>query len=160
MWAMFSLLFVASQGLAAEPAITAKHKEPAVVPPAATVEASGSKTPAVSTEAAVALPQDQKMRAVQALERAVKADIDNPELWLHLGFSYRKVEKLDWAQQAFEKVISLDPKNDDALFMLGLIYEKGKRTQDAQRVWKQYLTDVSDPEKRRMAEKHIHHLSR
>ena len=103
--------------------------------------------------------KEQKERAVAAFEQNVKADPSNPELWVHLGFACRKVDNLDGARQAFEKVASLDPKNQDALFMLGLIYEKMKQPQDALRVWKQYLSVATDPEKRDKAQNHIHHLS-
>src|SRR5690348_4097102 len=59
-----------------------------------------------------------KEKAVAALEEDVKADPQNAELWLHLGFAYRKSDQLDKAQQAFEKVHTMDPRNEDALFML------------------------------------------
>jgi cytochrome c-type biogenesis protein CcmH/NrfG len=106
-----------------------------------------------------AASQEQKETAVAALEQDVKANPNNTELWLHLGFAYRKAGQIDLSQNAFEKAASLDPKNTDALFMLGLIYEKKHMTQDAQRVWKQYLDTAKDTEKRRDAEKHLHHLS-
>ena len=103
--------------------------------------------------------QEQKERAAAALEQAVKAEPGNAELWLHLGFAYRKLARLDQAREAFEKASSLDPQNQEALYMLGLIYEKDKRSQDALRVWKQYLSVATDEEKRATAENHIHHLS-
>src|SRR5438552_1178611 len=102
---------------------------------------------------------DDKEAAVSALEQNVKANPTNPELWLHLGFAYRKVDQMDQAQNAFQKVISLDPRNRDALFMLGLIYEKKHQAQDALNAWKQYLPLETDPAKRAVAEKHIHLLS-
>lgn len=104
-------------------------------------------------------PQAQKERAAATLEQDVKSDPQNAELWLHLGFAYRKLDQLDRAQGAFEKASSLAPQNQEALYMLGLIYEKEKRTGDALRVWKQYLAVVTDPEKRNVADTHIHHLS-
>jgi len=103
--------------------------------------------------------KEQKERAVAALEQAVKTDPANSELWMHLGFACRKVDNMNRAKEAFEKAASLDPKNQDALFMLGLIYEKMKQPQDALRVWKQYLSVATDPEKRDTAQNHIHHLS-
>jgi cytochrome c-type biogenesis protein CcmH/NrfG len=117
---------------------------------------------AVGLCAVQALPagqQEQREKAADVLEREVQADPGNAELWLHLGFAQRKLDRLDRAREAFEKASSLDPGNQEALYMLGLIYEKDKRTQDALRVWKQYLSVASDPEKRATAENHIHHLS-
>jgi cytochrome c-type biogenesis protein CcmH/NrfG len=114
-------------------------------------------SPVLAAEAPAA--GDSKERAVSSLELAVKNDPQNAELWGHLGFAYRKLDRLDAARDAFEKASSIDPQNRDALYMLGLIYEKDGRKQDALRVWKQYLTLVTDPEKRNMAENHIHHLS-
>ncbi len=103
--------------------------------------------------------QQDKERAVTALNEVIKKDPNNAELWLHLGFAYRKINKISQAQQAFEKTAELNPENQEALFMLGLIYEKNKQTQKALKAWKQYLSVSTDPEKRSLAEKHIHHLS-
>lgn len=104
--------------------------------------------------------QAQKEQAAQALEQAVKTAPNNAELWVHLGFAYRKTNDMAKSKDAFEKAISIDPKNQDALFMLGLIYENNKQTADALRVWKQFLESNPDPSKREVAENHIHHLSR
>jgi len=98
-------------------------------------------------------------RAVDVLKENVVKDPSNPELWLHLGFAYRKQGNLPQACEAFEKAISLDPQNQESLFMLGLLYEKSNKTSEALRVWKQYLATSTDPDKRAMAEKHIHQLS-
>lgn len=102
---------------------------------------------------------DDKERAVAALETALKADPSNTELWIHLAFAQRKLDRIDQAQASFEKAVSLSPKNEDALYMLGLIYEKKEMKADALRTWKQYLTVSTNPEKKSVAEKHIHHLS-
>lgn len=100
-----------------------------------------------------------KERAVAALETALKADPSNAELWIHLAFAQRKLDRLDAAQAAFEKAAGLKPDNEDALYMLGLIYEKKEMKADALRVWKKYLSVSTNPEKKSVAEKHIHHLS-
>src|SRR5690349_12991795 len=101
---------------------------------------------------------DDKGRASAALEQAVKADPNNAELWLHLGFAYRKQDRLDDAARAFEKASTLDPKNQESLYMLGLIYEKQGKNADALRVWKQYASVATDPEKKSTADNHIHRL--
>src|SRR5262245_45255331 len=97
-------------------------------------------------------------RAVAALEQDVKTDPNNAELWLHLGFAYRKLGKIDDAQKAFEKSSTLNPRATDAFFMLGLIYESKHQTADAEKAWKAYLASETDGTKREMAEKHLHHL--
>jgi cytochrome c-type biogenesis protein CcmH/NrfG len=101
----------------------------------------------------------QKERAVSALEQDTKTDPNNAELWLHLGFAYRKLDKIDQSQNAFEKAALLNPQAKDAYFMLGLIYESKHQKAEAEKAWKSYLAVEKDPEKRAVAEKHIHHLS-
>ena len=100
-----------------------------------------------------------KERAVAALEQDLKTDPNNSELWLHLGFAYRKMGNMDQAQAAFEKASSLNPREPDAFYMLGLIYESKHQTQAAEKAWKDYLAAETDSSKRAIAEKHIHHLS-
>lgn len=104
-------------------------------------------------------PSPAKQDAVAALEQDVKSNPNNSELWLHLGFAYRKVGQVDSAQSAFQKAASLDPRNREAFYMLGLIYEKKNMTSDAQRAWTQYMQTETDPAKRAEAERHLHHLA-
>ena len=105
-----------------------------------------------------AVPNDQQ-EAVSTLEQDVKASPNNPELWLHLGFAYRKVDQMDQAQNAFQKALSLNPNSKEATSMLALIYEKKQQKPEALRMWKSYLALENDTAKREMAEKHIHQLS-
>jgi cytochrome c-type biogenesis protein CcmH/NrfG len=102
---------------------------------------------------------DQKERATAALEQTVKADPNNSELWLHLGFAHRKLGEIDQAQKAFEKAAFLNPKEEDAFYMLGLIYESKHQNPKALNAWKNYLAAETDAGKRATAENHIHHLS-
>src|SRR5689334_3271556 len=106
-----------------------------------------------------ASPGTQRERAATAIEEDLKTDPNNAELWLHLGFAYRKLNKIDQAQSAFEKVVALSPNNKDATFMLGLIYESKNMKAEAEKAWKNYMATETDPEKRAIAEKHIHHLT-
>jgi cytochrome c-type biogenesis protein CcmH/NrfG len=117
----------------------------AIVPPG---RATGSAT-----------ASGQKERAASALEEDIKADPTNAELWLHLGFAQRKLGQINDAQKAFEKVTSLNPQLQDAYYMLGLIYESKHMTPEAKKAWEQYLTAETNPDRRAIAEKHIHHLS-
>lgn len=104
------------------------------------------------------MSSDPQTRTVGVLEQAVKNDPANPELWTHLGFAYKKIGELDQAQAAFEKAVSINTRSTDALFMLGLIYESKHDTVQADKTWKNYLAVETDPGKRSIAEKHIHHL--
>ena len=101
----------------------------------------------------------QKERTVSALEEDVKRDPTNSELWVHLGFAYRKAGQINDAQKAFEKVTLLNPQSREAYSMLGLIYESKHMTPEAKKAWEQYLATETDAEKRAIAQKHIHHLS-
>lgn len=114
-----------------------------------------SPAPAAEPPAA----RQEKERAISALETAIKADPNNAELWIHLAFANRKLDRIDRAQEAFEKAVALSPGNQDALYMLGLIYEKKEMKAEALKTWKQYLAVSTNPEKKTVAEKHIHHLS-
>ena len=113
----------------------------------------------IPSHAADASPNGAQVRAASALEQDLKTDPNNPELCLHLGFAYRKMNKIDQAQAAFEKAAGLAPNAKDAYFMLGLIYESKNMKQEGEEAWKKYLAAETDPEKRALAEKHIHHLS-
>ena len=104
-------------------------------------------------------PNAAQTRAIEALAQDVKKDPNNSELWLHLGFAYRKTNHIDQAQSAFEKAVSLNPHAKDANFMLGIIYESKHMTAEAEMAWENYMAAETDPEKRAIAEKHIHHLS-
>ena len=101
----------------------------------------------------------QQQRATAALEQDLKTDPNNSELWLHLGFAYRKTDNIDKARSAFEKASALNPQEKDAYYMLGLIYESQHNTTAAQKAWKDYLAAETNADKRAVAEKHIHHLS-
>lgn len=102
---------------------------------------------------------EQRERTINALQDDLKTDPTNADLWLHLGFAYRKTDKIDDAQKAFEKAVSLDANNRDGLYMLGLIYEKKHDTQKALETWKRYVAVENDAEKKNIGQKHIHHLS-
>jgi cytochrome c-type biogenesis protein CcmH/NrfG len=114
---------------------------------------------AVPARAATPAASDPQTRAASALEDDLKTDPNNAELWLHLGFAYRKISQIDKAQTAFEKATSLSPNMKDAYFMLGLIYESKHMDEQAQKAWKSYMTAETDPDRRAIAQKHIHHLA-
>jgi len=102
-------------------------------------------------------PED-KEQAVAVLEQAVKTNPNNSEIWVHLGFAYRKAEKIDQARDAFEKAASLNPQATEAYYMLGLIYESKHDTASATKAWQNYMAAEKDLEKRAIAQKHLHVL--
>jgi len=106
-----------------------------------------------------ATPTDEQKRVVTVLEQAVKTDGGNSELWVHLGFAYRKSGQMDLSQAAFEKAAQLNPKGTDAFYMLGLIYENKHDNTAAEKAWTSYMANESDASKRRVAEKHIHQIN-
>ncbi len=99
-----------------------------------------------------------QQRAAAALEQALKADPANPELWLHLGFAYRKLNQLDQAETAFQKAATINPHEEDAFYMIALIDEKKGQKKEAAQAWKNYMGAETDPVKRTVAQKHIHQL--
>jgi len=103
--------------------------------------------------------KDQEQRVVEALRQDLKADPSNAELWVHLGFAYRKAEDIDQALAAFQKASQLNPQESDAFYMLGIIYENKRQKPEALQAWKDYLAVTTDPVKRDVAQKHIHHLN-
>ena len=96
--------------------------------------------------------------ARSVLEAAVQAHPQNAELYVHLGFAYRKLEKADDAQKAFEKAIEIDPKKAEAHYMLGLIYEKKNINDKALSAWKSCLSAAKDEGMKDTAQRHIHRL--
>lgn len=100
------------------------------------------------------------LRAKAVLEAAIQKDPENSELWLHLGFVFKKLGDVDAAQAAFENSVRLNPKNAGAHYMLGLIYEKKKRTEQAIAAWKACLEHAKDDNMREIARKHLAHLQK
>ena len=101
----------------------------------------------------------QETRTIAVLEQALKTDPTNGDLWIHLGFAYRKSGDIDQAQKAFTQAATLSPQDPDSLYMLGLIAESTHQTADALRWWKKYVAVETDPAKKAVGENHIHHLT-
>lgn len=115
------------------------------------LSALGKWTPSV-------LSQEPQERAITALEQDVHSDPNNSELWMHLGFAYRRAKQLDRAQEAFEKAVALNPRSVESLSMLGLIYESKHMDAAAEKAWQDYLAIETDPNRRAIAQKHIHRI--
>lgn len=105
-------------------------------------------------------PDPEVLRAKTVLEEAIKKDPENSELWLHLGFVFKKLGDVDGSQKAFEKSVALNPKNTSAHYMLGLIYEKKKMVEQAIAAWKACLELTKEDTMREIAKKHLAHLQK
>src|SRR5262249_58391907 len=66
----------------------------------------------------VALQQNDVDTAVDAFEKAVRADPDTPMLRLRLATLYVRNGKLDKARDQCERVVAAEPDNLDALALL------------------------------------------
>jgi len=69
--------------------------------------------------------------AHRILERLVKSERSNPEIWFNLGSALRKLSRRDEALAAFEKVLALEPRNIAALLEKGSIQEDRGSTRTA-----------------------------
>jgi len=97
----------------------------------------------------------------QVAERLEKAVVQKPadaKLYIHLGFVYSKLEKIDDAQRAFENAVLADPSVGKAYFMLGLIYEKKDLKEKAVWAWQSCLRYAEDEHEKETARRHLHHL--
>src|SRR6185295_17655620 len=94
--------------------------------------------PLIASAQEAAVPDDVP-RAKAAIQKALDADPNNAQLWIHMGFIDHKLGDLDGAQAAFEKVVSLRATETSAHYMLALIYEKKNLTDKAVASWKACL---------------------
>lgn len=81
--------------------------------------------PLVLNETAIrALVAGDVQGAHRILERLVKSERSNPEIWFNFGSALRRLSRLDDALTAFEKVLSLEPQNIAAVLEKGAIQEE------------------------------------
>ena len=69
--------------------------------------------------------------AHRILERLVKSERSNPEIWFNFGSALRKLGRPDQALVVFEKVLSLEPRNLAAQLEKGSIEEEKHATRAA-----------------------------
>ncbi|MCZ6558248.1 MAG: tetratricopeptide repeat protein [SAR324 cluster bacterium] len=82
--------------------------------------ASSSKPPVTSYSKGVRAVQGGDFRsAIVLLERAVARDGRNADAYNYLGFSYRKLGKLDTALKHYRKALEIDPKHKGAHEYIG-----------------------------------------
>lgn len=67
-------------------------------------------------------------------------------------------EDINTVQSMHEKSLAANPKDLNSLFVLALVYEKKDQKAQALQMWQRYLAVETQPERRAVAEKHIHLL--
>ncbi|PIS47699.1 MAG: hypothetical protein COT17_02115 [Elusimicrobia bacterium CG08_land_8_20_14_0_20_51_18] len=97
---------------------------------------------------------------IGAAKKEISIKINVVENYLKIGHLYSRIDNVDQAQAAFESALSLDPKNARAHFMLGLIFEKKKLTAQAIHHWQQCQSNTTNPEIKKIAQKHLDYLTR
>lgn len=78
-------------------------------------------------------------RAVNFLERAIKADSKNYRAHMHLGISLFRLNLLEKAQKAFARVTELQPEGFEAHFLLGNTFANLNKRQDARKAYRRAL---------------------
>ncbi len=129
-----------------------------VLASAGVLAASGrvAAKPAASPVAAV--PSANEEQAIHVLERGVNEYPDNAQLWISLGFAYRKSGDIDHAENAFLRAARLNPRDAESNYMLGLIYEKKHLKLKAEEAWKACLAAAASEGMKDTAKQHLHVL--
>jgi tetratricopeptide (TPR) repeat protein len=85
-----------------------KEKEPAILLAVALAQQAGDTTDARS--------------AIDLLNKAIKRDKHDPELYVALGNTYQRLDDGTSSYKAYEDALMQDSKNADALYRLGIIF--------------------------------------
>ena len=85
-----------------------KEKDPSILLAVATAEQSGDSVTAKS--------------AIDVLNRAIKRDKHDPEVYVALGNVYRRLMDGTNAYKAYEDALAQDPKAVDAMYRIGKIF--------------------------------------
>ncbi len=78
-------------------------------------------------------------KAIKILEEAKNYAPDEFRIYLLLGVSYQRIQKLESAAMVLEKAIGLDGKNVDALSALALVYDDLKRYEESDSLYEKAL---------------------
>ena len=80
------------------------------------------------------------LQAVDAYERALEIDPNDPEVLTDLGVSCRRMGWHDRAAEAFGKALKIDPDYEPALVNLGIVYAVDLRQPEkALKAWNRFL---------------------
>ena len=88
---------------------------------------SSSSTPRISKSntydsAVRAVKGGDYRKAISLLQQVVASDARNADAWNYLGFSNRKLKRLDEALAAYQKALAIDPDHRGANEYLGELY--------------------------------------
>ncbi len=79
-------------------------------------------------------------RAIEAYDRALALDPQNPDVLTDQGVMYREARAFDKAVANFEKASRLAPKHPQSLYNLAVVYSEDLgRPQEALRAWKRVI---------------------
>jgi tetratricopeptide (TPR) repeat protein len=98
---------------------------------------NSTSTTSTSSSAADYAAAEKKVKAekyadaIVLLDKVVKADPKNADAYNYLGFSYRKLGRMDEALGYYEKALALNPKHRGANEYLGELYLEMKQVDKA-----------------------------
>lgn len=83
---------------------------------------------------------NQPMKAIEAYDKALEIDGNDPDVLTDQGTMYRRVGWFDKAINNFIKANQLNPQHQNSLFNLGIIYSQDLGEKEkADEVWNRYL---------------------
>ena len=86
---------------------------------------------------------DQPMKAIEAYDKALALDGDDPDVLTDQGIMYRRFGWHDKAIDNFNKANSLNPDHPQSLYNLGIVYRDGLQDKEkAKEAWTRYLQVV------------------
>jgi tetratricopeptide (TPR) repeat protein len=80
--------------------------------------------------------KNQLPEALDAFQKALEKDPEQPNIWANLGDTQAKLNQLDKAVESFQKAIALKPDDAGLHQNLGVIYGKAGKTAEAQEEFK------------------------
>ncbi len=83
---------------------------------------------------------NQPMKAIEAYDKALNIDDNDPDILTDQGVMYRRVGWFDKALKNFEKANELNPQHVQSLYNLGIVYrdDLGDKN-NAKKAWTRYL---------------------
>ena len=96
------------------------------------------------------IKQVENSAAITFLKKALKKDLQNPEIFRHLGLAYFNLGDYEEALILWKKAIELDPKHHQTLWNLGNLHEIEQRNGEAFKAYNQAAAvakESSNPEK-------------
>ena len=83
---------------------------------------------------------NQPMKAIEAYDKALEIDSNDPDVLTDQGTMYRRVGWFDKAINNFTKANQLNPQHLNSLFNLGIVYSQDLGEKEkADEVWNRYL---------------------